>query len=81
MTKIYANLLGTWVCLSDDENCVIGDYGKNPNSWWKEGAEVWYPANRNTDSENSIYYMPYVNIYYKGIKYRINPIFIQIVTE
>lgn len=26
MTKVYACLLGDWVCLNDDPDCKIGNY-------------------------------------------------------
>ena len=32
-------------------------------------------------NDESFYQQNYVNIYYKGVEYRINPIFVQIVTE
>lgn len=38
MTNIYACLLGNWVNLSDDPNCVMGIYQKDPNTWWEENA-------------------------------------------
>ncbi len=78
MCEVYACLLGNWVCLNDDPNCVIGDNGQNPNSWWKEEPGIWYPINRKSELENSFYDMPYVNIYYKNDKYRISPVLIQI---
>lgn len=78
--QIYACLLGNWVCLNDDEGCTIGDNNKSPSLWWEENAPIWYPIERNNDNlNNSFYDMPYVNIYYKGNKYRINPMFLQIV--
>ena len=45
-----------------------------------ENAEVWSPINRDKDLEHSVYGLDYVHIYYKGKDYRINPIFIQVVT-
>nr|DAZ62226.1 MAG TPA: hypothetical protein [Caudoviricetes sp.] len=83
MTKIYACLTGEWVCLNDDPNCSISDYNKNPYTWWKENAPIYAPKQRmeSSEIENSFYGLDYVNIEYKGKNYRINPIFIQIVTE
>lgn len=81
MTKIYACLIGNWVCLNDDPDCVISDDHKNPYLWWKEGAPVYAPSTRNKEIENTFYGLDYVNLYYKGKDYRINPMFIQIVTE
>lgn len=81
MTKIYACLLGNWVCLNDDPNCVIRDTGKDPQIWWEENAEVYAPTTRNPELQNSLYGLDYVNISYRGKDYRINPIFIQVVSE
>lgn len=79
MEKIYACLIGNWVCLNDDPECVIDRNGQDPYHWWEEGAEVYAPISR--EKENSYYELDYVNIQYKGKGYRINPMFIQIVTE
>ncbi len=81
MTKVYACLLGNWVCLNDDPNCVFYDYDKSPSVWWEEKAPIYAPANLTEDMEHSMYYQNYVNIIYKGKKYRINPMFIQTVHE
>lgn len=93
MTKIYACLAGIWVCLNDDPNCRFTDSGKSPYLWWEEGAPIWAPfavedePNEDPDledapsKEHSFYYQNYVNIVYMGKRYRINPIFIQIVDE
>ncbi len=43
------------------------------HEWWESGAEIWSPR---TTEEHSMYYLNYVNIYYKGKEYRINPAFI-----
>ena len=79
MTKVYACLLGQWVCLNDDPNCKFIDFGKSPELWWKEGAPLHAPAKRSDEEEHSYYYLNYVNISYMGKTYRINPMFIQIV--
>lgn len=77
MTKIYAKLIGSWVCLNDDPECVINH--QSPVQWWKEGGSIW---NRKTFKEDTMYQTPYVNILFKGKNYRINPtVHIQIVTE
>lgn len=89
MTKVYACLLGNWVCLNDDPDCSFSDYKKSPYCWWKEGAPIYTPLQSDDDSENdetpnksnSFYCQSYVNIVYRGKRYRINPIFIQIVDE
>jgi hypothetical protein len=81
MTKVYACLAGEWVCLNDDPKCVISDNRQTPYLWWKEGAGIYAPTSRNTELEDSLYGLDYVKIFYKGKDYRLNPIFIQIVTE
>lgn len=79
MIKIYACLIGDWVCLNDEPTCTIGDNLKDPYTWWEENAEIFNPAELN--KEHSLYSVSYVNINYKGKRYRINPIFIQKVDE
>lgn len=78
MVKIYACLLGNWVCLNDDETCKIGENLQAPEQWYEETHDVYAPKNRNR--ENDFYELDYVRILYKGTSYKINPIFIQLVT-
>lgn len=79
MTNIYACLLGEWVNLNDDPNCVMGVHHTSPYIWYEENAIIFSPEKR--DIYNSYYELDNVHIHYKGKDYRINPIFIQIVTE
>lgn len=79
MTKVYACLIGNWVCLDDDPECQVGDHQQSPNLWWKEGADIYSPWKR--ENENSLYDLDYLRINFLGKNYRIHPIFIQIVTE
>jgi hypothetical protein len=79
MVKIYACLIGNWVCLNDDPDCKIGVHGAFPSTWWEENADIWAPFKRN--EENTLYQLDYINIVYKGTNYRINPTFIQIVNQ
>lgn len=83
MFKVYACLIGEWVCLSDDPDCRISEWKKTPYCWWKENAPIYYPLekNRSEDIENTMYGVPYLHVFYKGKDYRINPVFIQIVQE
>lgn len=37
MNKVYACLAGEWVCLNDDPDSKISEYGKSPYLWWEEG--------------------------------------------
>ena len=79
MKKIYACLVGDWVCLNDDPNCKVGEHLSKPTNWWKENAEIWNP--KEVQKEHTMYQMPYVKIFYLGKEYRIHPQFIQIVEE
>lgn len=79
MTKIYACLVGNWVCLNDDPDCVIGNNMQDPYTWWEEGAEIYAPITKS--KKDTLYELDYLKIHYKGKDYRINPIFIQVVTE
>lgn len=92
MTKIYACLLGNWVCLNDDPNCKIANYGQSPSLWWEEGAPIYttelstvnkdiQSSDLTPNTSDSFYYQNYVNVVYLGKRYRINPIHIQIVEE
>ena len=76
--KVYACLLGEWVDLSSDPNCVMGEHKVSPSIWYEENAPIWSP---NKKEEHTYYQLDYVHIHYKGKDYRINPIFIQIVIE
>lgn len=79
MKKIYACLIGNWVCLNDDPDCFIGERKLSPAQWYEENAEIYAPYQHKT--ENTYYELNYVHIYYGNKDYRINPIFIQIVSE
>lgn len=81
MTKIYACLLGDWVCLNDDPSCTISDYHKTPFCWWEEGAPIISPIVKSESVEHSFYGLDYVHVYYQKKRYRIHPSFIQIVDE
>ncbi|MEG1619995.1 MAG: hypothetical protein RR335_10605 [Eubacterium sp.] len=80
MKSIHACLVGNWVNLCNDPECKIGEDRTSPLIWWEENAEIYAPSSRNKKSENSMYSLDYVHIYYKGADYRINPMFIQVVT-
>lgn len=79
MKRIYACLIGDWVCLNDDPDCFMGVYKTPPTTWWKENADIHAPLKRK--DKDTMYDYDYVNIHYKGADYRINPIFIQVVTK
>lgn len=52
MTKVYACLIGKWVCLNDDPDCVIGEHMSEPALWWKEGAEIYNPTRESAKQSN-----------------------------
>lgn len=79
MKKVYACLTGNWICLNDDPTCTVGSNGQSPNEWFNTGADIYAPSTRQ--EENSYNGLEYVHIFYRGKDYRINPIFIQIVTD
>lgn len=78
-THIFANLLGDWVDLNSDPDCVMGSQMVPPTIWWKENAEIYAPVVR--PASNSFYHENYLNVKYKGKNYRIQPCHIQIVTQ
>lgn len=71
--RIYACLLGNWADITDTG--TVADY-QNPVTYFKENLQY---------SEGSRYAecfrYDYIHIQYQGKDYRINPAFIQIVTE
>ncbi|MDQ0158851.1 hypothetical protein [Alkalibacillus salilacus] len=75
-TKVHACLAGNWVTLNEDPDCKIGERLTSPNTWWEENAKIFSPHKRG--EENTMYELDYVHIHFKGVDYRINPIFIQI---
>lgn len=77
MTKVYACLVGNWVCLNDDPDCRIGVHRTSPTLWWEENADIYSPIKR--PEEHTMYHLDYVDVIYKKALYRVNPIFIQIV--
>lgn len=78
MKYVYACLIGEWVNLSTDDTVKIGEDRVSADQWLKENPEVFSPYKR--DRYNNYEYLDYVNIEYQGKNYRINPVFIQIVT-
>lgn len=77
--KVYANLLGEWVRLSDDENAVIGTRHLHLETWWEENADIYSPINKPV--ADTFYHESYVMVHYRGKDYRIHPTHIQVVTE
>lgn len=81
MTKIYACLIGEWVCLNDYPDSYISDYKMSPYLWWEENSPIYAPSVRDTKLEHSFYGLDYVIVYHQKKRYRISPTFIQIVEE
>lgn len=79
MEKVYACLLGEWVDLHEDDDCVMGPHMTSPSIWWEENAELWSPRAKSGD--HTMYQQDYIMIHYKNCDYRIHPMFIQIVTS
>lgn len=77
MTEIYACLCGNWVNLSADDSCKMGVYMTSPSIWWEENADIYSPIQKS--KADTMYEQDYIYISYKGIGYRIHPMFIQIV--
>lgn len=72
MKKYYACLLGEWV---DITNCTVEDY-QPAAQYFKENLE--YEGN---SKKAKCFEYDYINVQYNNKNYRINPIFIQVVTE
>lgn len=79
MTKVYACLIGEWVCLNDDPDCRVGVHRKDPVLWWKEGADIYAPFTRS--DEHTMYEFPYIDIIYLKRHHRVSPYLIQIIQE
>ncbi|MDY8046534.1 hypothetical protein UY416_09535 [Paenibacillus polymyxa] len=75
--QVHACLIGNWVNLSDDPDCKIGENHASPSIWWEESAKIYSPFSRA--KAHTMYEQDYVHIHYKGVDYRIHPMFIQIV--
>ena len=79
MKNVYACLLGHWVNLSADKECLMGEYRQSPYIWLEEGAEIW--TKKDSSKNDTFTELDYIWMHYQGKSYRINPIFIQIVEE
>lgn len=54
----------------------MGPYHKSPDIWYEESAIIYSPFDKV--KEDSYTELDYIWINYKGVDWRINPIFIQI---
>lgn len=73
MTKIYACLLGEWIDIT--ETATVADH-QDPLKYFKENLEY-----SDESRYAKCFKYDYIHIQYQGKDYRINPVFIQIVTE
>ena len=71
--RIYACLLGEWIDIT--ETATVADY-QNPVTYFRENLK-YDEGSRYADC----FKYDYIHIQYQGKEYRINPAFIQIVTE
>ncbi|GEK88919.1 hypothetical protein SAMN04488100_10560 [Alkalibacterium putridalgicola] len=78
-THVYANIVGTWVDLTEDDSCVMGPHFTSPYIWWEENAEIYSPIRK--EQEHTFYNQDYVHVRYKNIDYRLQPCHIQIVQK
>lgn len=78
MTKIYACLIGNWVCLSDDPDCRMGRNLEHPSLWFNNDSNINALTKRYED--DSFSELDSIRIIYKDVTYTINPIFIQLVS-
>ena len=46
MKKVYACLLGEWVDLSSDPNCVMGEHKVSPSIWYEENAPIGHQTKK-----------------------------------
>lgn len=72
MKRYYACLLGNWVDITDctvEDNQKASEYFKNNLAYGKN------------DKIAKCFEYDYINIQYDNKNYRINPVFIQVVTE
>ncbi len=73
MKRIYACLTGNWIDITDTG--TVEDH-QNPSTYFDENLKY---SDGSTAADCFKY--DYINVQYGGKNYRINPMFIQIVTE
>ena len=81
MKQVYACILGQWVNLHDDPNCIMVVHNESPKDWILNSCDVYAPKEKDREEFNHYKYLDYILISYKGKTYRINPIFIQVIEE
>lgn len=73
MKRIYANLLGTWIDIT--ESGTVEDH-QDPLAFFEENL-----AYNSSSHTAKCFEYDYINIQYENRNYRINPSMIQIVSE
>lgn len=73
MIRIYANLLGNWVDITDEG--TVEDH-QRPSTYFDEN--LCYEGDSKIAK---CFEYDYINVQYKGKNYRIHPTMIQIVTD
>lgn len=73
MKRIYANLLGEWIDITDVG--TVEDY-QNPRTYFEEN--LYFEENSRVAK---CFEFDYINIQYNGRNYRIHPSMIQIVSQ
>ena len=81
MTKVYACLAGNWVCLNDDPECAMGERRVSPSLWYRENALVCASCTKVVKGEYEHTDLEHVKVFYRGRDWRVNPLFIQLVSE
>lgn len=72
MKRIYANLLGEWVDITEEG--TVQDH-QNPSVFFEENL-IYEPGSKVA----KCFEYDYINVQYKGLNYRIHPSIIQIVS-
>jgi hypothetical protein len=76
MHKVYACLAGNWIFTSDDPDYRYGNDRQTLDEWWLSGCPLTSPG---SISQKSLIDVPYVDIHYQGLRYRVHPSLIQFV--
>ncbi len=79
MKKFYACLAGNWVCLNDNPKSMIVSDLQTTLLKFDEGVPKYDKLFRHLllEAKSNIY----IYVYYKGARYKISPVFIQIVDD
>lgn len=73
MMRIYANLLGNWVDITDEG--TVADH-QDPTQYFNDNLDY-----RGGSNVAKCFEYDYIHVQYKGVDYRIHPALIQIITK